>query len=677
MEPTLEQPGSTVRFEKVSVILQTQIHPNVFTATDIRGKTYVVKVGRARTNDEVLPALKEYLLQKTVSKNEHIVSTFGIVVDQKKERYYLLLEYCQSSLAQRLKDTGPFDLRGIVDAFQAICFAVNFMHAQTPTIIHRNLKVESVLETGGLLKVGNFKWATNAPFNSFNDELQLDKLRCDIEQMTLLKHRPPELIDLRREQEIGTKVDIWALGCILFRLCTGCEPFEGCMGGDILNVRYTWPEGVEVDSRLVDMVQFMLVADPARRPNIAFVLARLQHHFPEWVDKKWRVVRPHFFPMRQDGNHTLPVTKGKNLEPAARIGSRGARRRGRQGGEPTEKGGHLLEQSSSESLFSLQERKKNRMAMAMDGEDIAAALNSMARMDGKASTPVQPPITVQVSRGHASTLQPNGGTPKSRRKMHDGLTPEKRAGKHMRHRTRKAGSANLDVTIIDVNGDPEKDEAVANCAKANIEFMTKDPAVLIRQLRHLKEEDKLQHYLSMLMKSSEDVCCGFFFELVHEMRDPMRILRNIPQFSNEKAQRMWNSRKDFSQAFGMYEGNFSLRKFRKRNADNFPPVGNAPISVDAVVSLQQHLTNAIEFLRGTQGPQIALEIKMVYDAICSLTAQLLLGGVDTERIQTFIVPQINEHYRQAIELWRTSGIEFPDIPFDVSNLEQYVQTSYL
>ena len=127
----------------------------------------------------------------------------------------------------------------------------------------------------------------------------------------------------------------------------------------------------------------------------------------------------------------------------------------------------------------------------------------------------------------------------------------------------------------------------------------------------------------------------------------------------------------------MYEGNFSLRKFRKRNADNFPPVGNAPISVDAVVSLQQHLTNAIEFLRGTQGPQIALEIKMVYDAICSLTAQLLLGGVDTERIQTFIVPQINEHYRQAIELWRTSGIEFPDIPFDVSNLEQYVQTSYL
>lgn len=672
MEPELARVGSTVRFEKISVTIRSRIDTGFYMCEDIRGKQYALRVDKAENNGELLPRFKEYLIQKSLSACENVVSAFGFTCDIAQQRSYLLLELCQSTLLEKFQEEGPFDTHTIVDMFQTICSAVNYLHTQNPAIVHRHLDFESVMFVHGILKVGNFQWASNTSSN-FSESFRIEEFSREIEQNLELCHRAPELIDLTTNDEIGTKVDIWSLGCLLFRLCTGREPFEGCTPEDILALRYSWPEDVEVDPRLVDMVSYMLCASPSARPNIAYVLSRLQAHFPEWVDKKWRALRPHFFPMRQDGNFTLPVTNnGKNLGPVARMNIRRKKLRGNPGPEQPEGGSHLLEQSSSEALFKLQEsRKKNRMALDMTGMDMAAMIGAMSQMEGNATASVRPQVTeCRGERARASTVEPGAGRPPespgtAQRPPHP--RGASRFGRSLRHRRKKTDSGGVDITIVDV---PE-DEGAAEAAETNVNFMLKEPSALVRQIRHLKDEERLRHCLAMLLKSSENVCYGFFFRLIHEIRDPIRLLRNMPTFSNEKAQKLWTSRAQFSSEFGMYDGTFSLRKFRKRNSENFPPVGTPPICLDAVVSLQSHLSNVIDFVRDIPVVEGAEEIELAYRTLSGLTAELLRCNVESERIQSTVVHRFEEHHVQATEVIRNLGLEFGAPLFRVSELENY------
>lgn len=121
----------------------------------------------------------------------------------------------------------------------------------------------------------------------------------------------------------------------------------------------------------------------------------------------------------------------------------------------------------------------------------------------------------------------------------------------------------------------------------------------------------------------------------------------------------------------MYDGTFSLRKFRKRNSENFPPVGTPPICLDAVVSLQSHLSNVIDFVRDVPVVEGAEEIELVYRTLSGLTAELLRCNVESERIQSTVVQQFEEHHVQATEVLRSLGLEFGAPLFRVSELESY------
>ena len=49
----------------------------------------------------------------------------------------------------------------------------------------------------------------------------------DIGQNTTLAFRAPEMVDLFRKQLVNHKVDVWAIGCMVFRMAFGYIPFEG------------------------------------------------------------------------------------------------------------------------------------------------------------------------------------------------------------------------------------------------------------------------------------------------------------------------------------------------------------------------------------------------------------------------------------------------------------------
>lgn len=54
-------------------------------------------------------------------------------------------------------------------------------------------------------------------------------------------YRAPEMLDTWSNSEVGVKVDIWSLGCILYILCYRKHPFEDSSKLRIINANFQIP----------------------------------------------------------------------------------------------------------------------------------------------------------------------------------------------------------------------------------------------------------------------------------------------------------------------------------------------------------------------------------------------------------------------------------------------------
>ena len=62
-----------------------------------------------------------------------------------------------------------------------------------------------------------------------------------IQRNTTPMYRAPEMIDLYSNKPVNEKADIWALGCLLYKLCFKVHPFEDSAKLRILNAKYKIP----------------------------------------------------------------------------------------------------------------------------------------------------------------------------------------------------------------------------------------------------------------------------------------------------------------------------------------------------------------------------------------------------------------------------------------------------
>ncbi|ORZ09796.1 other/NAK protein kinase [Absidia repens] len=103
-----------------------------------------------------------------------------------------------------------------------------------------------------------------------------------------MPYRAPELFDVKSETTLDEKVDIWSLGCTLYAMAYGQSPFEVGMneqGGSIalavLNGQFRFPSDPELDQlysqTVKDLISWLLIADPAIRPDIHQVIEKLDH----------------------------------------------------------------------------------------------------------------------------------------------------------------------------------------------------------------------------------------------------------------------------------------------------------------------------------------------------------------------------------------------------------------
>ena len=190
---------------------------------------------------------------------------------------FMLMEYCEKGglidfmntrLQNRLQE---FEVLNII---LQITQGVAAMHALSPPLIHRDLKIENVLiSSDNQYKVCDFG-SVSGIIRPPVTQQEMSYVQHDIMKNTTAQYRSPEMIDLYRHLPIDEKSDIWALGVLLYKLCYYTTPFEKGGENAILYSRYDFPQYPQYSENVKNLIRWMLLVDPQQRPNVYQVAER-------------------------------------------------------------------------------------------------------------------------------------------------------------------------------------------------------------------------------------------------------------------------------------------------------------------------------------------------------------------------------------------------------------------
>ncbi|KAM6944449.1 AP2-associated protein kinase 1 isoform 1-T1 [Lycodopsis pacificus] len=199
----------------------------------------------------------------------------------------ILMDFCRGGqvvnlMNQRLQ-TG-FTEAEVLQIFCDTCEAVARLHQGKAPIVHRDLKVENILlHDRGHYVLCDFGSATDR-FQNPQTEGVAD-VEEEIKKYTTLSYRAPEMVNLYGGTIITTKADIWAMGCLLYKLCYFTLPF-GESQVAICDGSFTIPDNSRYSPDMHCLIRYMLEPDPDKRPDIyqishvAFKLARRECPVP-------------------------------------------------------------------------------------------------------------------------------------------------------------------------------------------------------------------------------------------------------------------------------------------------------------------------------------------------------------------------------------------------------------
>lgn len=252
----------------------------IYKCLDSSREMRVVKILTAQDPERMAAIQREVDFQKLFSESTHIVHLLGTTVTSVGQ-FLILLEYCETNLVEEMNryfGTG-FSSQYIATVFASILHAVIDIHDKG--LIHRDLKPENVLSRSGVWKLCDFGSCTTTVYDMNGaDDRTMAAARDDIDRNTTPCYRAPEMIDFYRGQVIGQKSDIWALGCLLFKMCTFKDAFPDAAKLQILNGKYDWKCcSWEVDDAFKELVAMCFRNDPTERPTAKDLLRELEARF--------------------------------------------------------------------------------------------------------------------------------------------------------------------------------------------------------------------------------------------------------------------------------------------------------------------------------------------------------------------------------------------------------------
>uniref|UniRef100_A0AAG5CSX4 Protein kinase domain-containing protein n=1 Tax=Anopheles atroparvus TaxID=41427 RepID=A0AAG5CSX4_ANOAO len=268
--------GKTFKLSKENVVTVEEVLAEggfavVFLVKGAKGERYALKRLYVNNEYDLGVCNREIKIASNLSGHKNIIGYIDHSIVAKGNGVHeilLLMPYCKTNLLTLMNarlGTG-FSETEAMQIFCDVAEAVARLHqCQTP-IIHRDLKVENILQNDlGHFVLCDFGSATARVLNPNSHGRTV--VEEEIQKYTTLSYRAPEMIDLFNGQDITVKADIWALGCLLYKVCFFTLPFgESALA--IQSGQFSIPDGSKYSRGVHQLIRYMLEPDAERRPNI-------------------------------------------------------------------------------------------------------------------------------------------------------------------------------------------------------------------------------------------------------------------------------------------------------------------------------------------------------------------------------------------------------------------------
>ncbi|QDT63911.1 serine/threonine protein kinase [Calycomorphotria hydatis] len=161
-------------------------------------------------------------------QHAHVVRYIDCAID-KGILYFAMELVPYGSLREVLRGANKLAWKDAAESAMHIAEALEAIHAEG--IVHRDLKPENIyLSDDGRLKVGDFGLARDD---------NASKLTVSGQTVGSLRYMAPEQV--RGEEHLDGRVDLYALGCLLFEMLAGRLPFDGLNTMDIFKMHVSAP----------------------------------------------------------------------------------------------------------------------------------------------------------------------------------------------------------------------------------------------------------------------------------------------------------------------------------------------------------------------------------------------------------------------------------------------------
>jgi serine/threonine protein kinase len=233
--------------------------------------------------------LREISIHKSVI-HPNITRLYDHLED--KQKFYLILEYVEKgSLYNLIKKKIKLSELEACEIFKQACVGVSFLHDNK--IIHRDIKSENFLiSKDDIVKLCDFGWCAIG--------IQPRATFCGTAD-----YMAPEMTS---SESYNHKVDVWALGILLYELVHGRPPFLTVNIFDKLQEIESGNLQIRpgVSESLASLIRMILNKNPEERPEIRDILKH--HWFSERISCKFRVGNAVKHPEFGDG--TVVDTQG-------------------------------------------------------------------------------------------------------------------------------------------------------------------------------------------------------------------------------------------------------------------------------------------------------------------------------------------------------------------------------
>ncbi|GFU57409.1 hypothetical protein NPIL_257611 [Nephila pilipes] len=225
----------------------------------VTGERFAAKViPKSETQERNYGIFQEIIIHSTLS-HPSIIKFYDHFEDE--GHMYLILELCRPiTLGDMLKRRKVLIVPEVRYILLKLIEACKYLHQKH--VIHCDLKLENILINDKMeIKVADFGLSRR-----LDEGTKIKGIRGTLPFMA-----PEILLDVGYDY----KVDIWALGCIIFTLLTGSQPFKYDKDRNvtikkIIEGKYHIPDNVESSAR--NMIKKLLEVNPDVRPGCPEIL---------------------------------------------------------------------------------------------------------------------------------------------------------------------------------------------------------------------------------------------------------------------------------------------------------------------------------------------------------------------------------------------------------------------